>query len=131
MLIRPGFSGVDPWAGVACKDGGTSSSSSSSTNQQDQRVAATDQAIAVGPGGSFSLNIENPDGFRDLIAAGAGFFEASLEFASEQQERSFAFAAEAKRSETQHLGLEVLKSAAPILLVVGLGAAMVMAAKNG
>lgn len=129
MLIRPGFSGVDPWAGVACKSGGSSSSSSSSSNQQDQRVAASDQAIAVGPGASFALNIENPDIALATIAAGAGFLEASLEFADTAQQRSYAHAAEARRSEPLTLGLEALKAAGPILLIIGLSVALTRAAK--
>lgn len=128
MLIRPGFSGVDPWAGVACK-GGTESNSSSSTNAQDQRVAATDSAVAVGPYGSFNLQIENPDVALAAIAAGAGFLEASLEFADTAQTRSYAHAAEASRSEPLTLGLEALKAAGPLLLIVGLGVALTRAAK--
>lgn len=148
MLIRPGFSGIDPWAGVACKDGGgTQSSSSSSTNQQDQRVAATDSAIAVGPGGSIVLNLDNPEGFGALLEAGAGFFEGALEAldnAASLSERNFSkvleFAdkrageaqdafAESSRSEEQHLGLQALKSAAPIILVAGIAAAVIFASK--
>lgn len=155
MLIRPGQTGVDPWQGVAFKGGGTSSTSSSSTNQQDQRVAATDQAIAVGPDGSIVLNFENPEGFAQLLATGAGYLESAFEAlttTADLSERNFekvlAFAdaragetkgaygealaavSETARSEEQHLGLQVLKSAGPILLVAGIAAAVMFAGKR-
>lgn len=143
-------------AGRLCSggDGGTQSTSSSSTNQQDQRVAATDSAIAVGPDGSIVLNLSNPDGFNALLDAGAGFFEGALEAldkTADLSERNFervlsfanarsgdakgafdaslAAVAETRRTEEQNLGLQVLKSAGPIILVAGIAAAVIYASK--
>lgn len=117
-------------------------------------MAATDEAIAIGPDGTLTLNISNPEGFTELLAAGAGFFEGALEAVektADASERNFAkvleFAekragdardalagareaiAETGRSEEQHLGLQALKSAGPIILVAGIAAAVIMASK--
>lgn len=129
MLIRPGQSGCDPWAGVAMKGDGGNTSSSSSSKTSDERNAIGGSGILAGQGGQISINIANPDGFAQLIAATAGTLEAGLEFAQEAQERAYAFSAEATRSEEQHLGLQVLKSAGPLLLIVGLGFALMKGAR--
>ena len=128
MLIRPGQSGCDPWAGVAMK-GESTTSSASSSDTKDQRNAIGGSGLLAGQGSTINFSIANPDGFAQLIAATAGTLEAGLEFAQEAQERSYAFAAEAKRSEEQHLGLQVLKSAGPILMIVGLGFALMKGAR--
>lgn len=126
MLIRPGHPDHGaPFAGVAFKGGEGGSKSSSSSDTKDQRNAIGGSGLVAGQGSTINFKIENPDGWRELLATGAGLFEANLEFAAHQAEMAYETVREGNRSEEQHLGLSVLKSAAPILLVVGLGMAMI------
>lgn len=115
--------------GARLKGDGGNSASTSSSDTKDQRNAIGGSGLLAGQGGQIAVNISNPDGFAQLIAATAGTLEAGLEFAQEAQERSYAFAAEAKRTEEQHLGLQVLKSAGPILMIVGLGFVLMKGAR--
>lgn len=124
-------------AGGACfkmGGGGTSSASSSATNQEDKRQAIGESGIILGEGSTF--NFENPEGFAALLTAGAGVFEGALEFAAGESEKAglaydkaLSAVSETKRSEEATFGLAVIKQAAPILLVVGVGAALIMASK--
>lgn len=119
---------ADPWARV-CRDSGGESTSTASSNTQDQRAAIGGSGVLASAGGQVHINIANPDGFAQLLAAGAGVFEAALEFSQEAQTRAFDAAAESGRSEPQQLGLAALKSAAPILMIVGLGFALMKGAR--
>lgn len=119
---------ADPWARV-CRDSGGESTSNANANTQDQRAAIGGSGVLASAGGQVHINIANPDGFAQLLAAGAGVFEAALEFSQEAQARAFDAAAESGRSEPQQLGLAALKSAAPILMIVGLGFALMKGAR--
>lgn len=116
-------------AGARLGGGGSETSSSSSSDTKDQRNAIGGSGLLAGQGSTINFKIENPDGFAKLIAATAGTLEAGLEFARDAQERAYAFSAESKRSEEQQFGLQALKAAAPILMIVGLGFALMKGAK--
>ncbi len=137
------------------RDGGDNggSSSSSSSAQTDNRVGASDNAVAVGAGGSYTWVYQNPEGFKELLKQGGALFEGALEFAQDNAERAgvvyekalnavtasgdkalnavqaasnsaLAAVQTSNNTESQNLGLQVLKQAGPILLVLGLGYAM-------
>ncbi len=115
--------------GAALKGDGGNSKSESVADTKDQRNAIGESGIIAGQGGIVNLTIANPDGFAQLLTTGAGLFESSLEFAQNAQERAFTLAGESTRSEAQTFGLQVLKTAGPILLVVGIAGMMLMSKK--
>lgn len=126
MLIRPGQT-IDACAGIPCE--GPESNSNASSNQQDQRAAIGGSGVLASAGGQVSINISNPDGFAQLVQAGVGLFEANLDFAEQQVGRAHDAILESGRSEEQTFGLQALKAAGPLLLIVGLGFALMKGAR--
>lgn len=126
--------GDDPlWRGVCHKTGG-GSNSNASNDTKDQRNAIGGSGILAGQGGTVNFSIDNPEGFTELLKTSAGFFEGALEFASNQSALSAAAYGKAldavqtsKQSEEQNFGLQALKLAGPIILIVGLGLALMKA----
>lgn len=128
MLIRPGQSGCDAFAGVT-RDNDTSSQSDARSNQEDKRNAIGGSGLLAGQGSTINFSIANPDGFAQLLTAGVGLFEANLDFAEQSLGRAHDAIAESGRSEEQQFGLQALKAAGPILLIVGIAGAMLMSKK--
>lgn len=126
--------GDDPrWRGVARKGGGGTSSNSSS-NTQDQRAAIGGNGLLAAGGSTINFTIENPDVVAAALETGAGFYEKALEFAHNQSvmtAAAFGKATDAiqasKQSAETNFGFAAIKSAGPIILIVGLGLALAKA----
>lgn len=101
----------------------SSSSSSTSTEQRDERVAATDQAVAIGADADVNVELTSPEGLEAFIEvvgeAGAAAFEfaqSAQEEASAQTVTALELVKEAAESEARGLAADALKLAVPVAI---------------
>jgi hypothetical protein len=99
----------------------------SSSNQEDNRVGASDNAVAVGAGGELTLNVQSPEALGAVVGLAGRIVEGGFDLAHESLGAQRVAAGQALahvRAQDGNEGGDLVKTALkwglPVLAIVGI-----------